>query len=325
MSKFAEETLAESLPKAAKGGEWDGDVVDFDSAESEEIEISEDGDEEESEEEPDESDADEPDSEEPEEDSDPEVAEEIEEDEPEEQEEELGARANKRVRQVLAQKKAAEDQLALVLAQFQATQQQDLAFRQHQYQVQEQARLAQAAEQARLQRLQDLQVNGLFDPGSKADQFALSLHQEFEAQQQKLARLEQALQQREYQAQWQEYHQKVDNSLRSTLKGYAIEDADLETFRRQVVAFAVQNDLADPSVAVQQVVTPFLKFMKPTAKAAPKPARVLSEDEKAAHRAVATRAPAGTKKKGQKASGGSHGRKTVKSALDEMYGEAEWG
>lgn len=320
-NNFIEEELSKSLPRATPGGDWEADEAFERAGPEEEVELDEDVEEDSDEEEGAEEDLAE--AQDPEEDE-QELEAAPESDPEDEPAPEVETRANKRIRQLSAQKKAAEDRLASVLSQFEATQRQTLTFQQQQYQAQVQEAQRTAQEQARQRKLQDLQMNGLFDPQSKADQFAMSLHQDFEGQAERLARLENQLQQAEYARQWQEYHAKVDTSLRASLKGYKVEDQDLANFRQQAVAVAVANNLADPSLAVQHVVQPLLKFMPRDRPAPVRAARVLTEAEKDAHRSVATRAPAGTKKKGQRA-GASHGQRNLKSALDDIYGEQDWG
>lgn len=243
------------------------------------------------------------------------------EEEPEPEPEEVGKGASKRIQQLVAEKKAYKSQIDQLLS----LQQEQLSFQRAQQQAQLQAQQAHAQEQQRLARLQALQANGVFDPTSKSDQFALSLQNDFEGAMSRVAQMEQALKQQEYARQWQEYNTKVDSSLKAALGKFEVDENDFADFRQQVVAIAVANDLADPSIAVQHVVRPLLKYMKPKAPKAPvRVARVLAEPERSALRAVASRAPAGTKKKGQKAGGARSGRYTTDSALDEMYGDKSW-
>lgn len=323
-AKFEFENQAKSLPKVQAGGEWDDgfeaagpeEDVPVDEPEVEQSDESEGEDSEEPEQ-----------SGEPEEDS-----EELEASEPENEQEEAeqvaqepeGSRASKRIRQLAAQKKAAEDRLAQLLEQMQASQAQDLALRQAQWQAQERQRIEAQQRAEKEAQFQALQAQGLFDPTSKADQFALTLFQDVQAMQAKLQAQEQALQRAQHQAQWQQYHANVDQSLRAALSKYDVNDMELARFHEQVVAVAVANQIGDTTKAVEQVVSPFLRFLTPKKQVVKKQARVLTEDEKQAHRAVATRAPAGTKKKGQRA-GGTQGRKSFKDALDSYYGEREWG
>jgi hypothetical protein len=144
----------------------------------------------------------------------------------------------------------------------------------------------------------------------------------------KLANIENHIQQQRAEAQrqegWRTYNNNLDKAIKSTLAGRELDPEAEEVIRKAVTALATVNNSADPIEEVRTVLRPYMKVLSPAPKQAkPNAAPV---QNMAAHKAVSMKGSAGNRQAGEKVGSAMPGKMSLNEARKMLFGSAktEW-
>lgn len=234
-------------------------------------------------------------------------------------------RANKRIQQLVREKKEKEDQLSTVLAQLAAAQNRQSQVYEQAWQEQERVRLAHVAAQEKQAKLQAMQQSG-FNPADPTHQFLLTYDEESQKMRATVQDLKQQLQQSQLESAVHAYTQVLDQSLTQALAPFeGLGPEQVQSLRQQALALATAYQMQDPNQAVQAVLAPISSLLSKKKKVAPAKAP-LSPQARVALQAGAMKATAAGKPKGTTA--GVQKFKTPSDAMDhigdELWGHSKW-
>lgn len=242
-------------------------------------------------------------------------------DEDEEQEEVIATpRAEKRIQKLVAEKNELRS-VVEKLAAAELARQQAEAHRQQQEALQRQYQEAEYKKQQRLR----MAAEAGYDPTDPRTEFMLLVSEKNIELENKLAQIEAHVQQQkqleENQRAWAEYNANMERSFETILAGRKLPPEIRADLEKAVTGLATLNGSRDPIEEVRQVLRPYMKTLKA---AAPAPAAQPKVAENpAAHRAVALKGPAGTKKAGEKAGSAKPGKISLDQASAALWGSAK--